>query len=124
MQPYGPSSEPIDLVCQSAASAERLAGKLAVVAVVALLLSWLFRHRAASAGQGGAWAIACLLVGSIHVLVALALVPSGCLTSSMASTVLATAAPWVFAAALLNFAIAPVAPSLRRDDDDVFEDHQ
>lgn len=105
-----------ELLCIPAHHAVELAHSGTAVAVVCALAAWRLRDRAASAGQHGLWALSALLAGVMHVIVAMFLVPTGCLTGPLFGRLLAAASPWFVAAGLLRTGASASQPPLSTQD--------
>lgn len=102
-------AEAAELACLAAERAVEFAWSGTLVAAVAAGVAWRTRHRAAAAGHQGMWALVMLLLGAMHVLGAMFLVPSGCMSGHLFGRLLSAASPWVFAAGIFRSGVAPTA---------------
>ncbi|MEZ4390302.1 MAG: hypothetical protein R3A48_04335 [Polyangiales bacterium] len=96
-----------ELACLPAQRALEFAHRGAALAALAALAAWALRRRAAAAQQQGMWALASMLAGAMHVILAMFWVPTGCLSGALFGRLLGAAAPWVLAAGLLRTGVAP-----------------
>lgn len=96
-----------DVACLANGRAEEFAYAGTALALVAAGVAWWARGRVAAAGQQGLWAIASCLVGVMHVLGAMFLVPSRCLSGHLFGTFVGAASPWLLAAGILRSGVAP-----------------
>lgn len=101
-----------ELACLPAQRALDFAYSGTALAALAALAAWALRDRAATAGQHGLWALASLLAGAMHVILAMFWVPTGCLSGALMGRLLGAAAPWVLAAGLFRTGVAPPPAAL------------
>lgn len=121
MQPWSlRSSEAAELVCLASERAVGFAWSGTVVAAIAVVAAWRTRDRAAAADHHGLWALVMLLLGVMHVLAAMFLVPSGCMSAHLFGRLVGAASPWVLAAGLFRGGVAPTAPLDLPPDDGNF----
>ncbi len=102
-----PVDDAMDVACGALRDAESLSTWAAVASLGAVAFAWWHRGRAASGGQHGVWAAIMALAGAAQVLVAMWLVPMGCLSWHALALFVGNATPWLVAAGLFRAAVAP-----------------
>lgn len=109
-------AESTEVACLAAERAAEFAWWATPVALVAVLAARRWRDRAAAEGQHGLWAVAMLLLGAMHVLMAMFLAPSGCMSGQLFGRLLSAASPWVVAAGLFRTGVPPTSGPLSPPD--------